>query len=686
MQYYRINITMKGREFNSVEYCSMRGDMSGLWEAINSDIGDEIVPSEEVELIPDPPRVVNQMVREFKSDEIGERFKNGMSLSDALNFDLRDGIKRVDGKLTPDSMEMVRKMKKWVVADGELEQENWWLKMLDALDVKEEKARRAMEKCFKTSVERALVDEGEMEGDAYKLEYKARKGWKKIEDQGFGVKIDLDYGLTSLRNSDGRRTPRVEVDRLSADGGLYDKMIRRFAGVGIASATAAVLLEACAAPVVFETAPVPTDVIVSPTAPGVDVINPQTTATEAVPQVTPTYVVEAAGGSYTEAQLALNNSESAIKQIEAQDRYLEYWAKFENRPFDPDTVELKRKFVYDDPNNPTEVLVLLEALGEYNGRTFTVRIEANGQFAEFPPEVSGDYIELGLGPLELSAGADGQSLSVENGIPVRRNSAGEIVERLNMETKQWVVEASIIEVSITQFLGAEGDYSDEVLERKIFLSPGYVENVEDDLGITYDSEKRAYIQGVLLGTDIVDSDDEYGKKVVFWLGTKNPNGDRVVYAFHYDEYNYEFGIESVNMLVTSRSTLIDNNNHNRSDDLVATSLEEQLAIFKQRVGQVMMVGIYYETEITAEKEVALRELIKSRGGNEEDCDIYVEKIRTERQVAANLVPYLNKININDRAGDLTGFGPGGIGSMDNEDLLIFDHSVSVRPQSCVFSK
>jgi len=493
--------------------------------------------------------------------------------------------------------------------------------------------------------------------------------------------------LTSLRNSDGRRTPRVEVDRLSADDGLYDIMIRRFAGVGIASATAAVLLEACAVPVAVETAPAPTDAIVNPTAPGVDVITPQTTATEAAPVVTPTtYAVEASGGEYTEQQLALNNSESAIQQKVVIERWLEYWGNFNNRPFDPETVELKWKYIYDDPNNPTDVFLMLEALGTYDGRTFVPPIGADGKFAEYPPDVSGDNIEPGFGPLELSAGADGQWLSVENGIPVRRNSAGEIVERLNMETKQWVVEASIIEVSITQFLGAEGDYSDEVLERKIFLSPGYVENVEDDLGITYDSEKRAYIQGVLLGTDIVDSDDEYGKKVVFWLGTKNPNGDRVVYAFHYDEYNYEFGIESVNMLVTSRSTLIDNNNHNRSDDLVATSLEEQLAIFKQRVGQVMMVGIYYETEITAEKEVALRELIKSRGGNEEDCDIYVEKIRTERQVAANLVPYLNKININDRAGDLTGFGPGGIGSMDNEDLLIFDHSVSVRPQSCVFSK
>lgn len=173
------------------------------------------------------------------------------------------------------------------------------------------------------------------------------------------------------------------------------------------------------------------------------------TVTKEAPQVTPTYVVEAAGGTYTEAQLALNSSESAIKQIEAQDRYLEYWSKFMNRPFDPETVELKRKFVYDDPNNSTEVLVLLEALGEYNGRTFTVPIGAGGQFAEYPPEVSGDNIEPGFGPLELSGGADGQWLSVENGIPVRRNSAGEIVEKLNMETKQWeVVERVVIDFEV----------------------------------------------------------------------------------------------------------------------------------------------------------------------------------------------------------------------------------------------
>lgn len=189
--------------------------------------------------------------REFKSSEVGERFNGGMSLSDAINFGLRDNIKRDEsGELTPESKNRVYKMKRWIAPDNELGQQNWWLKMLDALDVREEKARREVAKCFKKSVERALVDEGQLEGDTYKLEYEARKGWEKVEDQGFGVNIDLERGRTSLSDNEGRRIPRMKVDRLSADNDLYDDLIIKYAGVGIASGAAMTILTACSTPMV----------------------------------------------------------------------------------------------------------------------------------------------------------------------------------------------------------------------------------------------------------------------------------------------------------------------------------------------------------------------------------------------------------------------------------------------------
>jgi len=211
--------------------------------------------------------------------------------------------------------------------------------------------------------------------------------------------------------------------------------------VKVVSASGIVLVLASACTRVLPTTPMATDAVRPteqanlPTTGPEDTIEP--TPTPAI-QITPTYSVEAAGGQYTETQLALNNSESAIKQKAVIERWLEYWGNFNNRPFDPETVELKWKYIYDDPNNPTNVFLMLEAGGEYNGRLFTVPIGADGKFVDFPPEVSGQDIQPGFGPLELSAGGEGMWLSVnENGIPVRRDGTGTIVQTLNMETRQW---------------------------------------------------------------------------------------------------------------------------------------------------------------------------------------------------------------------------------------------------------
>lgn len=156
-----------------------------------------------------------------------------------------------------------------------------------------------------------------------------------------------------------------------------------------------------------------------------------------LPTAKPTeYRVEAAGGAYSDAQIEINNSESAKDQESRIKRWLDYWINFDNRPFAPNTAEISWKYIYDNPESPKETMVMIEAGGEYQGKTFTVPI-FNSFFAEYPPQVKGNNIAVNYGPLELTGGGVGQWLSVEQGIPVRKDTNSNIVEKLNMATGKW---------------------------------------------------------------------------------------------------------------------------------------------------------------------------------------------------------------------------------------------------------
>ncbi len=146
------------------------------------------------------------------------------------------------------------------------------------------------------------------------------------------------------------------------------------------------------------------------------------------------YQVEAAEGEFSEAQQMINDSQGAIDQKARIQRWLDYWVNFNNRPFALNDTEIRWQYLYDDPLNPTEVMVLLEA-GGYD-TLLTSPLGADG-FADFPPEVTGDDIQTGFGPLQLSPGEEGLWLSVQDGIPVRKDGNSNVVMRLNMETGQW---------------------------------------------------------------------------------------------------------------------------------------------------------------------------------------------------------------------------------------------------------
>ena len=169
-----------------------------------------------------------------------------------------------------------------------------------------------------------------------------------------------------------------------------------------------------------------------------EVNTPIVTATEIPtqtpePTITPTpeprYVVKESEEVFTTAQEIMNQSEEAIVQQDRIQRWLDYWIKFDNRPFAEDSADIHWKYIYDNAKNPKEVLVLLEVGGEYNNKLFTVPMNENG-FVDFPPTVVGSTIEAGLGPLEIDSNKDGTFLSVKDGVPVRINSEGKVVERL----------------------------------------------------------------------------------------------------------------------------------------------------------------------------------------------------------------------------------------------------------------
>jgi len=157
------------------------------------------------------------------------------------------------------------------------------------------------------------------------------------------------------------------------------------------------------------------------------------TATEIIPTATeiPAYIVQDSTESYTTAQDKLNKSPEALSQQQRLQRWLDYWVKFDNRPFALDSADIHWKYIYDNAKNPKEVMTLLEVSGpDYQNKLFTVPMNEEG-FVDYPPTVTGKYIQPGLGPLEINPHKDNTILSVDQGTLVRLDSQGKIVERLS---------------------------------------------------------------------------------------------------------------------------------------------------------------------------------------------------------------------------------------------------------------
>jgi len=174
---------------------------------------------------------------------------------------------------------------------------------------------------------------------------------------------------------------------------------------------------------------------------------PEATETLA-PTITPTpeprYGVQDSSEAFTSTQKILNESKNARVQKERIQRWLDYWIKFDDRPFAVDSADIHWKYIYNQARTSSEVWVLLEVGGKNNNQLFTVPMNENG-FVDYPPAVTGKTIEAGLGPLEINPNKDGTILSVKDDVPVRINLKGDVVEKL--VKAQWeVVEKYLIDM------------------------------------------------------------------------------------------------------------------------------------------------------------------------------------------------------------------------------------------------
>jgi hypothetical protein len=143
-------------------------------------------------------------------------------------------------------------------------------------------------------------------------------------------------------------------------------------------------------------------------------------------------------GPYSTDQMSRIESGFFSSQEDALRRWVEYWGKSKEPPFNPSSVNLQFKYVFDS-NDPTSTIagVLLENLE--NGKTFYLPIK-EGQFMLYPPEVTEDEtgkfdIGVGFGPLELTRGE--YFLTYRSGEWVRVDAEGNIKEFLDMEEASW---------------------------------------------------------------------------------------------------------------------------------------------------------------------------------------------------------------------------------------------------------
>jgi hypothetical protein len=200
-----------------------------------------------------------------------------------------------------------------------------------------------------------------------------------------------------------------------------------------------------------------------------------------------------------------------------------------------------------------------------------------------------------------------------------------------------VAKKAEIDRNITQFLSAEGEFSDEVLKDKHFIATKIGrEVVEDDLGIVSGGENdfdSKFMEGILLGSYANKEGD-----LIVIFGTKDFEGNRLVLPMYVDGLAFKYDIERVPIqYFNSRNLAWTEENFNPSG--LYTPAEEVVKVLDDRIGEVMLNELIlgFPTD-----PGVIKDRILAHGGTEEEFEMIWNMWSKNVEVSKNLFYFLSK--------------------------------------------
>ncbi|MBU0998061.1 hypothetical protein KJ570_00795 [Patescibacteria group bacterium] len=174
-----------------------------------------------------------------------------------------------------------------------------------------------------------------------------------------------------------------------------------------------------------------------------------------------------AGGSYSEEQLTVIDSEGFKEKVSVINNWWSYWgnAAENQRPFHPKSENVHIVPFFEEENPESYSLAIEAKMDDGNWHTFLLPIDiSKSEFRQYPPVEFGPNgiplktgydIPEGFGPLEVT----GDIKWTESFGWVRFDESGKMVEVINMETGQWEEKKPLLEAPdvIASNLGLKED-------------------------------------------------------------------------------------------------------------------------------------------------------------------------------------------------------------------------------------
>lgn len=123
-------------------------------------------------------------------------------------------------------------------------------------------------------------------------------------------------------------------------------------------------------------------------------------------------------------------SYDSLIQGERIQGWLDYWIQCDNPPFDP-AAEMYWGMVFDDPENPTESLVVIDI-----GEALYATPVSKGEWLDAPQTNCRGILDTLYSPLLLASGEERQWLRVQGGKLVRVDAQGQVVANVDLRGEQ----------------------------------------------------------------------------------------------------------------------------------------------------------------------------------------------------------------------------------------------------------